>query len=307
VTPADDVPLRPAAPLLVKDTVVWLATRDAGTAASWRVPRGWRCTTEAIWSAAHEDRHAELKLGSDEQFGVFALLTLRRQGLPRPATQRLRWMELGNFTIGSPTSEPGRSSGERTPVAVRVPGFWMADTACTWSLWWTVMAPDPEAVWDSDVADHPVNGIAPAEALAFLKRLGELLPPCAVRLPNEAEWEYACRAGTTTPWAFGADVNTGHVHMLAAGPRSVASLPPNDWGLYEMHGNVAEICVASYTTPGRPMADGPEQFVLRGGSFADPPAATRSAAARPVDIDERRGDAGLRFTLRAETGAAPPS
>jgi len=305
VKPTDSIALRPGAPPLVSAQTVWLATRDADTAAGWRVPRGWRCPTETLWTNTYEEWLTEVKLGSDEQFGVFALLTLRRHGVPRPATQRLRWMELGSFLMGSPANETGRQPDERSPVGVRVAGFWMADTACPLSLWWTVMAPDPDAVWDGDGADYPVTGITPAEALAFQEQLGRLLPPCAVRLPSEVEWEYACRAGTTTPWAFGADVNNSLVHMLANGPRSVASLPPNPWGLYEMHGNVAEICSASSQNPVEVLGGAPERFVLRGGSFSDPPAATRSAAAQPVAASERRYEAGLRFTLRARTEAPP--
>lgn len=310
--PVDKGPLRLMSPLIGEGLGVWLVTRDAEGAAGWRVPRGWRCATWTAWTNTEGDFQTELKLGADETFGVYSLLTLRRQGSPRPSTQRLRWIETGSYLLGSPASETGRGPDEPTPGVVRVEGFWMADTACTLGLWWTVMADRPDAARDGDHDDEPVTGISPAEAAEFLRRLGTLLPICAVRLPSEVEWECACRAGTTTPWSFGAELTPGlaNTALTGSGPCPVASLPPNPWGLYEMHGNVAEIC-RDWMPPGvtgsSSASDMPDLVALRGGSFADPPAATRSAASRTLKRGERGYDVGFRFTLRDQPKATAGS
>ncbi len=292
------------APALDADLRISLATREAASAADWQVPRGWLCPTEDVLSHRVGDCQVMLKVGADARFGVFALLTLIREGGARPATQRLRWMEAGHFTAGSPASESGRSPDERAPLSIQVhTGFWMADTACTWGLWWAVMPEGMPPGWDSDHDHDPVMGLSPDQVLDFLRRFELLLPPCQAALPDAVEWEYACRAGTNTPWSFGMDVNSGQVRMLSAGPVPVASLPPNPWGLYEMHGNVAEICADGASYPGLDGSfAGPmraDRFVLRGGSFADPPAATRSAAVQMLGRNEAREGAGFRFTLRA--------
>jgi formylglycine-generating enzyme required for sulfatase activity len=300
--------LQVLAPPLDRDLRVWLPTHEPATAASWQVPRGWFSPPAEIWSERLGDHKAALKLGADARFGVFALLTITREGGARPVTQRLRWMEPGSFTMGSPLSEIGRLSDERQPLQMHLPeGFWMADTACTWGMWWMLMAGDAPSGWDGDRDNDPATGMCPDEAVDFMQRLDRLLPPCSVRLPIEVEWEYACRAGTSTPWAFGTDVNSSQVHMLGSAPRPVASLPPNAWGLYEMHGNAAEICLALPPVDAGSGASeasaAPERFALRGGSFADPPVATRSAAVQGVARREIRRDAGFRLTLRARDKA----
>ena len=88
----------------------------------------------------------------------------------------------------------------------------------------------------------PVAGISPGEIDIFLEQLSELLQGCEVTLPTEAEWECACRAGTRTSYAFGGQATASEVHVRGAGPVQVQSLPPNPWGLFEMHGNVGELC-----------------------------------------------------------------
>lgn len=293
------------APMLDRDLRVSLATRDVAAAAAWQVPSGWQASIEEISSQRVEDYKVVLRAGAEPRFGVFALLTITRDSGSHPVTQRLRWMEPGSFLSGSPSDEAGRMSDEPLPAPASLhTGFWMADTACTRVLWWTLMPEQMPPSRNGDDDNEPVRGVAPEQVFEFLRRLARLLPPCRVQLPSAVEWEYACRAGTITPWAFGVSVNAGQVRMLSAGPAPVASLPPNPWGLYEMHGNVAEICADWPSLEGRDGSSA-EALSLRGGSFADPPAAMRSASMRGVGRQEIRNDVGFRFTLRAwERGEA---
>ncbi|KQV50360.1 hypothetical protein ASC95_13355 [Pelomonas sp. Root1217] len=293
---------RVLAPMLDRNHRLWLATRDGTTASTWSVPRGWSCPTEPLLTHRDGEHTALLRVGADALFGVFALLTITRDGGARPVTQRLRWMEPGGFMMGSPLTDSGRLGNERIAEPMQLTeGYWIADTACTSGLWLMLMADETPADWNGDRDNDPATGITPAQAFEFLRRLGALLPPCQALLPSQAEWEYACRAGTDTGWSFGSSVNNSQVQMLTSAPCAVTSLPPNAWGLYEMHGNVAEICA-----DGMPSAAGvPEFFATRGGSFADPPGATRSAAERLIQLKEVHDDVGFRFTLRAHPKAEP--
>jgi len=293
---------RVLAPMLDRNQHLWLPTRDVATASTWAVPRGWSCPTETLLTHRDGEHTALLRVGADARFGVFALLTITRDGGSRPVTQRLRWMEPGSFMMGSPLTDPGRLGNERVAEPVQLTeGYWIADTACTWGLWLMLMADETPPGWNDDRDSEPATQVTPAAASEFTRRLGVLLPPCQALLPSQAEWEYACRAGMDTAWSFGNSVNNSQVQMLTGGPCPVTSLPPNAWGLYEMHGNVAEIC-----KDGMPAAAGaPEFFATRGGSFADPPGATRSAAERLIEREEIRDDVGFRFTLRARAKPNP--
>ena len=135
------------------------------------------------------------------------------------------------------------------------------------------------------------------------------------RLPTEAEWEYTCRAGTTTPFHWGDQLGTDRANYDADPPVEgfrpgldrattlpVASFPPNAWGLHDMHGNVWEFCEDrhdSYALPMRP-GDGERVVprhrnrVIRGGSFAQPASFTRSAGRYGLAEDMRLDSAGIR-------------
>ncbi len=130
----------------------------------------------------------------------------------------------------------------------------------------------------------------------FLPRLNALLPGLDARLPTEAQWEYACRAGTSTPFSFGTTITTEQVnfdgnHPYGGGSRgsyrektvAVGSLPPNAWGLYEMHGNVWEWCAdwyGEYAAGAQTDPVGPSKRpvrVVRGGSWGISAQGCRSA------------------------------
>jgi formylglycine-generating enzyme required for sulfatase activity len=132
-------------------------------------------------------------------------------------------------------------------------GFWLADTACTQALWQAVMGSNPSDF--SGDAQRPVEQVSGLDVREFLRKLEVLDPDYRMSLPTEAQWEYACRAGTTTPFSCGQNVTPEQVnydgnHPYAKGAQgeyrrqtvAVKTLQPNPWGLYEMHGNVAEWC-----------------------------------------------------------------
>ena len=196
------------------------------------------------------------------------------------AHQQLRWIEPGEFLMGSPKTERGRRDNETQHRVVITRGFWLADTTCTQALWWAVMGKNPSHFKGED---RPVENISWNDTQQFIERLNEIIPSGGFRLPTEAEWEYACRAGTTTPFWFGEQItpeqtnvnHTDELFNLSGETVPVKALPCNDWGLYQMHGNVWEWCqnwrgdydldvVADPTVPttgaGR---------VLRGGSWVD--------------------------------------
>lgn len=170
--------------------------------------------------------------------------------------QRLRWIRRGEFTMGSPDDELDRSADEGPQHRVRLSqGFWLADTACTQALWIAVMQDKNPAYFQGN-SHNPVEQVSHDDALRFLIQLGNRLGFSAnPLLPTEAQWEYACRAGTTTPFSFGQQISANQVnhngnHPYGAGPKGVfrkrtvpvKSLPPNPFGLFEMHGNVWEWC-----------------------------------------------------------------
>ncbi len=230
-------------------------------------------------TAPHPDAAAMLSFGIDAGFGVHADLSVRtRHG---HAVQRLRWIEPGAFLMGSPADEPERHSDEGPQHAVTLTqGFWLADTACTQALWGAVRGRNPSHFKG---AERPVEQVSWEDVQAFLRKLEGLVPGSMPDLPTEAEWEYACRAGTTTPYSFGASDRPGACELRR--PKEtvpVRSLPPNPWGLYEMHGNVWEWCADGMRdyedrSRGRPVGEGRTHRAIRGGSWNARARGARSA------------------------------
>ena len=252
-----------------------------------------------------------------DQFGVRADLNLISPAFE--LIQSVRWIESGTFLMGSPLDEPERldREGPRHEVTISR-GFWLADTACTQALWQALMGNNPSRFKDN--ANQPVEQVNWHAVGEFLQRLQALLPGCQVDLPSEAEWEYACRAGTTTPFCFGPQITPQQVNYDGDYPYTggkkgeyrcktvpVKSLPANPWGLYEMHGNVWEWCKDGQRTydeqaqidPLGPLTGDELPRSVRGGSWSSYAWGARSAcriADRPGDADN---DLGFRFCLRS--------
>ena len=235
--------------------------------------------------------------------------------------QRFRWIEPGEFRMGSPADEPERTEDEGPRHRVRLTtGFWLADTACTQALWMAVMGGENPSAFQED-ARNPVEGVSWDDvscASGFLQRVASLAPGVIAELPTEAEWEYACRAGSETPFHFGPTIgpeqaNYDGKHPYAGGRKGeygqktvpVKSFVPNDWGLYEMHGNVWEWCAdgpRNYTDgtvadPRGPDVDAPR--VMRGGSWFSEGGWLRSASRNEGPRDDRGDNLGFRFALRS--------
>ena len=165
-----------------------------------------------------------------------------------------RWIPPGHFIMGSPENEPERLDREGHQHRVKFnTGFWLADTACTQALWLAVMGENPSHFKGDDL---PVERVSWKDVKKFITRLNDRAPDgLDARLPSESEWEYACRAGTTTSFWFGTELTTDLANYNGDtpyddGPRGeyrektlpVRSFDPNPWGLYQMHGNVWEWC-----------------------------------------------------------------
>jgi sulfatase modifying factor 1 len=214
----------------------------------------------------------------DAEWGLAATLNLNG------VKQTFRWIQPGTFLMGSPEGEVDRFGNETQHEVTLSRGYWLADTACTQALWQAVMGDNPSRFKDDPA--NPVEHVSWDDVQTFLYRLNELVPGLAAGLPSEAQWENACRAGTTTPFSFGKNITPDQVNYNGEYPYAdgkkglyrehtvpVKSLPPNPWGLYEMHGNVYEWCADWYGDyPEGPQTDpsGPPEGVgrvLRGGSW----------------------------------------
>jgi len=209
-------------------------------------------------------------------------------------TQRLRWIPPGKFWMGSPEDEEGRypDEGPRHEEII-ASGFWMFDTPCTQALWEAVMGENPSRFKGPD---RPVENVSWDQCQEFLKRLNARCTGLELRLPSEAQWEYACRAGTNTP-RYRDDLNEIAWYRENSQDETypVGQLVPNDWGLYDTLGNVLEWCENVWTDDYNPKkAAASAGRVLRGGSW-DCFARNVRAACRLRDDPRSRDDDVIGF------------
>ena len=222
----------------------------------------------------------------------------------------------GEFTMGSPANEEGRSADESPQHPVKISkGFWLAETEVTQAQYQALMGNNPSSFKGDQ---NPVEQVSWDEAKAFCAKLSQKANVSA-RLPSEAEWEYACRAGTTTPFSTGATISTdqanhngnttygsGRKGVYRETTTPVKSFAANPWDLYDMHGNVWEWCAdvwhENYTgapPDGRAWTTGGDQssHVFRGGSWIYDPPFLRSALRNGGASDSRSFDYGFRPAL----------
>ncbi|MBI3246246.1 MAG: formylglycine-generating enzyme family protein [Deltaproteobacteria bacterium] len=188
--------------------------------------------------------------------------------------QCLRWIPPGRFWMGSPEEEAGRYDDEGPRHEVQLTqGFWLFDTPCTQDLWQAVMGENPSRFKGKDWQARPVEQVNWEDCQQFIATLNARWPKLALALPTEAEWEYACRAGTTTArYADDLDVIAWYRENSGNETKPVKGKQPNAWGLYDMLGNVDEWChdgLRNYAAPIGPDPLGPTNpgafRVIRGG------------------------------------------
>ena len=174
----------------------------------------------------------------------------------------------GKFKMGSPASEKGRSSDETQHEVTLTKPFYMGKYEVTQEQWESVMGDNPSKVKG---AKFPITDVSWEDCQEFIKKLNAKTNG-GYRLPTEGEWEYACRAGTTTAYSYGASLTESDANIYGS-IKAVGSYKPNAFGIYDMHGNVWEWCndwKADYPAVAVTDPKGPAMGthrVLRGGSF----------------------------------------
>jgi len=237
-----------------------------------------------------------------------------RAGQGRPG---MVWIAPGEFVMGSPVDELDRDWDEGPQTRVRISrGFWMGMHEVTQGEYHAVMGENPSRFLGD--ARRPVDRVRHRDAVEYCARLtrqqtvaGVLPEGHAYRLPTEAEWEYACRAGTITRFSHGDDLQDHALEehaWFSANSRSsthpVGTRLPNPWGLYDLHGNVLEWCLdgAGGELPGGEVVDyqAPAEGLLRiarGGSWLYGARACRSANRDSYGESTRSSDLGFRVVL----------
>jgi formylglycine-generating enzyme required for sulfatase activity len=266
-------------------------------------------------------RHA---IGVDQEFGIFTDLQLG------DAVQRFRWIAPGEFWMGSTDAERVRikdkdfaewSKNEAPRHRVQLSrGYWLADTPCTQAFWSALLQNNPSEFKD----DHqrPVENVSWNDVHRALQILSALLPEaCSAGLPTEAEWEYACRAGTSTAFSTGDALSAAQARFSGEnefgrgggenGTAPVASYPANPWGLFDMHGNVWEWCrdgLRTYTDADVLDPEGPSGAApaLRGGSWILNARLCRSASRGAFEHGYRDFNLSFRLVLRSMSPVALP-
>lgn len=220
--------------------------------------------TAVIWSAERSVQQARAEQLGELKQAVPSAFDGSKVGDEREiAGVKLCWCPAGKFVMGSPHSEPERRPGEDQIEVTLTKGFWTAKFETTQSDWKRVVGALPGKLTAElpEGDDYPVGNVNFAEAEAYCAKLtelgrksGEFPEGWEFRLPTEAQWEYACRAGTNTATSFGNSLSSKQANFKGApynGGEPVPSLgkavkvgsyPPNPWGLCDMHGNTYEWC-----------------------------------------------------------------
>ena len=220
-----------------------------------------------------------------------------------------RYCPPGKFLMGSPENEKGRHISEVQRKVTLTRGFWLLETPVTQALWKAVTEENPS--WFQGMDARPVEMVSWENCNSFVQKLNaERVAPEGMKFdfPTEAEWEYACRAGTTTLFNCGDELTEGdaNIGVKFDGTTPVKSFAPNAWGFYDMHGNVWEWCSdwdSLYPSSKRVDPQGPESGwyrVLRGGS-SDCGAEDCRSASRNYRFDASRRNRyyGCRLALRS--------
>jgi formylglycine-generating enzyme required for sulfatase activity len=239
----------------------------------------------------------------------------------------------GRFTMGSPKDEKNRDNDEEQhPVEITQP-FYLAEYPVTQEQYQAVMGKNPSyfqagadgaaEVKGLDTKHYPVEMVSWDDAEAFCKKMrASTKPKRTFRLPTEAEWEYACRAGTTTPFSFGFKLNGNEANCQGEFPYGttdkgpykgrttrVGEYGPNPWGLCDMQGNVWQWCEDFYgpynddlksTDPLRSIKHLENRHVARGGAWSNSAKNSRAACRTRYAPDYRDNHTGFRVAFRQD-------
>jgi formylglycine-generating enzyme len=263
---------------------------------------------------------------------LLAALAGQVRELPKPGEQRvvdgiqLCWCPAGRFRMGSPPGEVERRPDEDQVEVTFPTGFWIGKYEVTQQQWARIAGEFPGPRDHGSGDDLPVYWVNYPECERFCRQLtetawaaGELEKDWEFRLPTEAQWEYACRAGSSAATSFGDRLSRSQANFGGEpynggqdGPAiktasKVGSYPANTWGIHDMHGNVFEWCRDWYHTglpggtdpdlsaqQGAINQDGTYSRVRRGGAWNDPGWACRSAFRLRYEPDRRSDHIGFR-------------
>jgi formylglycine-generating enzyme required for sulfatase activity len=226
--------------------------------------------------------HAEEK---EPEFIIYGVEDLPGLNFTNSLGMEFVYIEPGSFMMGSPLDEPKRDNDEKQHQVTLTKGYYIQTTEVTQGQWKAIMGDNPSRF--SNCGDNcPVERVSWNDVQEFIRKLNSQKGDSGHRLPTEAEWEYACRVGTKTPFSFGKCLSTEQANYNGKYPMPkcskgqnrgktipVASFEPNAWGLYDMHGNVYEWCQdwygaypsGSVTDPVCPTSGSTR--VLRGGCW----------------------------------------
>jgi formylglycine-generating enzyme required for sulfatase activity len=204
--------------------------------------------------------------------------------------------------MGSPATDPMRTPNEIVHQVTLTKPFFLAATTVTQQQWTTLMGANPSKQVGDDL---PVEFVSWDDAVRFCTKLSQK-EGRPYRLPTEAEWEYACRAGTATPFYLGDNIRAmdgagWHKGNSGGAMHAVALKTPNPWGLYDMHGNAFQWCAdRASLCPSAPVTDptGPatgRARIIRGGSAREP--AERCRSATRVGMDPGSGSPFISFRI----------
>jgi formylglycine-generating enzyme required for sulfatase activity len=244
---------------------------------------------------------------------------------------QMLWVEPGTFTMGSPTTEANRQSDRENQHIVKISkGFYLGKYEITQAQYEAVMTGNTDGLnakpsnWSNN-SNRPVEVVSWTDIQTFLTRLnsaeqasGNLPSGWSYVLPTESQWEYACRAGTSTAYFWGNDINSSRANYNWSGSYNdgndskqtvdVGQFAPNPWGFFDMHGNVWEWTndwyQAVYPT-GNPVVDptGPlsgSVRILRGGSWGPGGNFVRSSLRFPFPPNSKNNAIGFRVSLQLE-------
>ncbi len=247
-----------------------------------------------------------------DSYGLYADLKINK------ITQRMRWINPGTFFMGTSEKEVVRNDDEHQHLVLLTKGYWLADTACTQELWDTVSKTNPSCFKNTK---KPVEGVCWEDCINFIDKLNNMRTDINLRLPSEAEWEYACRAETTTLYSFGNNITSDQANydnreLFAGGEKEqyrnetveVKSFSCNKWGLYEMHGNVWEWCSDFYGNYPEHISINPSgprsscSRILRGGAWNIGDRFTRSAYRLLNRPGISNANHGFRLALSQDAG-----